>query len=63
MAVPKKRTSKMKTRLRKAQWKAKANQQSAKALSKAKTILKSLRSESEVPPSPKTEDGSNQTNQ
>jgi large subunit ribosomal protein L32 len=45
MAVPKKRTSKMKTRLRKAQWKAQANLEAAKALSKAKTVIKSLLSE------------------
>jgi len=62
MAVPKKRTSKMKTRLRKAQWKAQATREAAKALSKAKTILKSLRNESELPSLPKTEDTSNQTN-
>ena len=39
MAVPKKRTSKMKTRLRKAQWKAQAKQEASKALSKAKTVI------------------------
>ncbi len=42
MAVPKKRTSKMKTRLRKAQWKAQATREAAKALSKAKTVIKAL---------------------
>lgn len=42
MAVPKKRKSKMKTRLCKAQWKAQANREAVKALSKAKTVIKSL---------------------
>lgn len=42
MAVPKKRTSKMKTRLRKAQWKSQAKHEAAKALSKAKTVIKQL---------------------
>jgi ribosomal protein L32 len=42
MAVPKKGTSKMKTRLRKAQWKAQATREAAKALSKAKTVIKAL---------------------
>lgn len=32
----------MKTRLRKAQWKAQAKQEAAKALSKAKTVIKAL---------------------
>ena len=52
----------MKTRLRKAQWKAQASREAAKALSKAKTILKSLRSESEGSSSAKTEDAPTQTN-
>lgn len=39
MAVPKKRTSKSKTRSRKACWKRKAWSQSRKALSLAKSIL------------------------
>nr|QYB18362.1 ribosomal protein L32 [Sphaerocarpos texanus] len=39
MAVPKKRTSKSKTRIRKAIWKAKANKSSLKAFSLAKSIL------------------------
>lgn len=42
MAVPKKRTSKMKTKLRKAQWKAQATKEAAKALFKAKTVIKAL---------------------
>ena len=42
MAVPKKRASKMKTRLRKSQWKAKASQEALKALSKAKAVIKRL---------------------
>jgi ribosomal protein L32 len=42
MAVPKKRTSKMKTRLRKTQWKEQATREAAKALSKAKTVSKAL---------------------
>ena len=32
----------MKTRLRKAQWKAQAKTEAAKALSKAKTVIKAL---------------------
>lgn len=62
MAVPKKRTSKMKTRLRKAQWKSQATREAAKALSKAKTILKSLPTQSEASSLLKTEESSNQTN-
>ena len=42
MAVPKKRTSKTKTRLRKAQWKFQASNEAKKALSKAKAVLKIL---------------------
>ena len=45
MAVPKKRKSKMNTRLRKAQWKAQATREAAKALSKAKTVIKALLAE------------------
>lgn len=48
MAVPKKRTSKMKTRLRKAQWKFKANTEATKALAKAKTVIKSLLADNSV---------------
>lgn len=40
MAVPKKRTSKSKTRIRKAIWKNKANKIALKAFSLAKSILK-----------------------
>nr|YP_009659458.1 ribosomal protein L32 [Riccia fluitans]QCR64634.1 ribosomal protein L32 [Riccia fluitans]QYB18449.1 ribosomal protein L32 [Riccia fluitans]WKW95073.1 ribosomal protein L32 [Riccia fluitans] len=39
MAVPKKRTSKSKTRIRKAIWKIKANKSALKAFSLAKSIL------------------------
>ena len=39
----------MKTRLRKAQWKAQAKHEAAKALSKAKTVIKSLLSETSAP--------------
>ena len=35
----------MKTRLRKAQWKAQASKEAIKALSKAKTVIKALLSE------------------
>lgn len=42
MAVPKKRASKMKTRLRKAQWKSQATEAAKKALSKAKNVIKTL---------------------
>lgn len=42
MAVPKKRTSKMKKNLRKAQWKAQATIEAKKALAKAKMVLKTL---------------------
>ena len=38
MAVPKKRTSKAKTRARKANWKAKARKQAQNALSLGKSI-------------------------
>ena len=41
MAVPKKRTSKSKTASRKAVWKRKAKKTADKALSTAKSILKS----------------------
>nr|YP_010902394.1 ribosomal protein L32 [Hypnea nidifica]WCH54249.1 ribosomal protein L32 [Hypnea nidifica] len=40
MAVPKKRTSKSKSKSRKANWKHKASFQSQKALSLAKSLLK-----------------------
>jgi len=40
MAVPKKRTSKTKTRTRKANWKKKAKKQTEKSLSLAKSVLK-----------------------
>nr|YP_009522579.1 50S ribosomal protein L32 [Dumortiera hirsuta]AXQ02660.1 50S ribosomal protein L32 [Dumortiera hirsuta] len=39
MAVPKKRTSKSKTRIRKAIWKNKVNKSALKAFSLAKSIL------------------------
>lgn len=39
MAVPKKRTSKMKKNLRKSVWKNKTNQQALKALSIGKSLL------------------------
>lgn len=39
MAVPKKRTSKTKTRIRKTIWKKKANEQANKILSKIESIL------------------------
>nr|QYB18537.1 ribosomal protein L32 [Conocephalum salebrosum]QYB18625.1 ribosomal protein L32 [Conocephalum salebrosum] len=39
MAVPKKRTSKSKTRIRKSIWKNKANKSALKAFSLAKSIL------------------------
>lgn len=39
MAVPKKRTSKSKTRIRRAIWKKKANKSALKAVSLAKSIL------------------------
>jgi ribosomal protein L32 len=55
MAVPKKRTSKMKTRLRKAQWKAQASRESLKALSKAKTVIKALLVETSTNSEPSTE--------
>ena len=42
MAVPKKRTSKTRTRIRKAQWKSQAVKEAKKALSKAKGVLKQL---------------------
>lgn len=40
MAVPKKRTSKSRTKARKAVWKSKAKKASQKSLSLAKSILK-----------------------
>jgi ribosomal protein L32 len=55
MAVPKKRTSKIKTRLRKAQWKAQASRESLKALSKAKTVIKALLVETSTNSEPSTE--------
>lgn len=42
MAAPKKRTSKTKKNLRKAQWKAQASIEAKKALALAKQVLKSL---------------------
>nr|YP_009496993.1 ribosomal protein L32 [Rhizosolenia fallax]AWT39706.1 ribosomal protein L32 [Rhizosolenia fallax] len=39
MAVPKNRTSKAKSRTRKANWKIKANKKAQKALSLAKSVL------------------------
>lgn len=45
MAVPKKRTSKMKKNIRKSVWKNKTNQQALKALSLGKSLLKKTFSE------------------
>jgi large subunit ribosomal protein L32 len=42
MATPKKRTSKTRKNLRKAQWKAKAGIEAKKALSTAKKVLKTI---------------------
>ena len=42
MAVPKKRTSKSRKNIRRAQWKSQASSEAQKALAKAKVILKSL---------------------
>jgi len=42
MAAPKKRTSKTRKNLRKAQWKAQAGVEAKKALATAKMVLKSL---------------------
>nr|YP_009106730.1 ribosomal protein L32 [Pseudochloris wilhelmii]AIT95525.1 ribosomal protein L32 [Pseudochloris wilhelmii] len=42
MAVPKKRTSKSRKNIRRANWKAQARVEAQKALAKAKVILKSL---------------------
>ena len=39
MAVPKKRTSKSRTKIRKSAWKVKANKVSSKAFSLAKSVL------------------------
>ena len=58
MAVPKKRTSKMKTRLRKTQWKLQAKKEAVKALSKAKTVIKSLLLENSNVTGPTTETSS-----
>nr|YP_004347763.1 ribosomal protein L32 [Chlorella variabilis]ADZ05011.1 ribosomal protein L32 [Chlorella variabilis] len=55
MAVPKKRTSKMKTRLRKAHWKAQASREALKALSKAKKVIKGLLVETSSNSDPSTE--------
>nr|YP_010881305.1 ribosomal protein L32 [Fossombronia foveolata]WIA67258.1 ribosomal protein L32 [Fossombronia foveolata] len=41
MAVPKKRTSKSKTRIRKSIWKGKANKEALRALSLAESVLTS----------------------
>ena len=45
MAAPKKRQSKTRKNLRKAQWKAQAATQAQKALATAKMVLKSLSSD------------------
>jgi hypothetical protein len=45
----------MKTRLRKAQWKAQASRESLKALSKAKTVIKALLVEPVTNSKPSTE--------
>lgn len=44
MAAPKKRTSKTRKNLRKAQWKSQATTEAKKALAIAKRVLKSLES-------------------
>lgn len=46
MAVPKKRTSKTRKNLRKAQWKSQAVTEAKKALALAKRVLKSLEKQS-----------------
>nr|YP_009105495.1 ribosomal protein L32 [Parietochloris pseudoalveolaris]AIT94122.1 ribosomal protein L32 [Parietochloris pseudoalveolaris] len=47
MAVPKKRQSKSKKNIRKANWKKKATTQANKALSLAKSVLKDLLNQTE----------------
>jgi large subunit ribosomal protein L32 len=47
MAVPKKRQSKSKKNIRKANWKKKATTQANKALSLAKSVLKGLLNQTE----------------
>jgi large subunit ribosomal protein L32 len=56
MAAPKKRTSKTRKNLRKAQWKAQATTQAQKALATAKTILKAL--SNDILPKPTSTDES-----
>lgn len=48
MAAPKKRTSKTRKNLRKAQWKAQASIQAKKAFATAKMVLKSLANTQEI---------------
>jgi large subunit ribosomal protein L32 len=48
MAAPKKRTSKTRKNLRKAQWKAQASIEAKKAFATAKMVLKSLSNTQEV---------------
>ena len=48
MAAPKKRTSKTRKNLRKAQWKAQASIESKKAFATAKMVLKSLANTQEI---------------
>ena len=48
MATPKKRTSKTRKNLRKAQWKAKAAVEAKKALATAKMVLNSLASDTNL---------------
>ncbi|NEO57519.1 MAG: 50S ribosomal protein L32 [Okeania sp. SIO3B5] len=55
MAVPKKRTSKSKTKMRKSQWKRKARLEAQKALSLGKSVL-TQRSHSFVYPSAEEEE-------
>jgi large subunit ribosomal protein L32 len=48
MAAPKKRTSKTRKNLRKAQWKAQASIEAKKAFATAKMVLKSLAKTQEI---------------
>jgi len=48
MAAPKKRTSKTRKNLRKAQWKAQASVEAKKAFATAKMVLKSLANTQQV---------------
>lgn len=57
MAVPKKRTSKMKKNKRKSVWRASASLEAQKALSKAKMVLRQLLTDLETKEEPKIENG------